>query len=67
MRIANATPEFKAAYDKRYRQLKKIGFTQPHLSSLSKKYATLDLEVNEQVEWYSKHKYLMKVNRDLHA
>ncbi len=67
MRIASATPAFKAAYDKRYRQLKKIGFTQPHLSSLAKKYASLDLEVDEHTKWYNEHKYLLKVNNDLHV
>lgn len=65
MKIANASPEFKIAYDKRYKQLKKIGFIQPHLSSLAKKYATLDLEVQKQALWYSKHKYIMKINTDL--
>jgi len=67
MRIANATPEFKAAYDKRMKQLKKIGFCQPHLSSLAKKYAALDLEVNEQAKWYKEHKYQMKINADIFA
>ena len=67
MRIANATSEFKAAYDKRLKQLKKIGFYQPHLSSLAKKYAALDLEVAEQEKWYTQYKYLAKVNKDLCA
>lgn len=67
MRIANATPEFKAAYDIRLKQLKKIGFYQPHLSSLAKKYAALDLEVSKQEKWHKQHKYLAKVNKDLCA
>lgn len=65
MKIAGATPKFKAAYEKRYSQLKKIGFVQPHLSSLAKKYAALDIEVQDQQEWFNKNKYLMKINKDL--
>jgi len=48
MKIQDATPEFKALYDKHYAKLKATGLIyQPKLSSLAKKYAALDLEVQK--------------------